>query len=163
MYIPRNWEFGPAFSKLRNFGGGGGWTPPGTPVTLCVLKTWCGIYVLVCVVASVCVLRGFDVWSLYRLFLCCILYLRFLVCLFHATCNGVGTHRHGVTVSFTLTMDAVTSETCWANKLFKNVEYCVFSWIRMKRMLPRCTEPQTLSQLHVSASNSAIMKLYNIV
>jgi hypothetical protein len=23
MYIPRNWEFGPAFLKLRNFGGGG--------------------------------------------------------------------------------------------------------------------------------------------
>jgi hypothetical protein len=23
MYIPRNWEFGPAFSKLRYFGGGG--------------------------------------------------------------------------------------------------------------------------------------------
>jgi hypothetical protein len=23
MYIPQNWEFGPAFSKLRNLGGGG--------------------------------------------------------------------------------------------------------------------------------------------
>jgi hypothetical protein len=29
MYIPRNWEFGPAFSKLRNFGGG--FNPPNTP------------------------------------------------------------------------------------------------------------------------------------
>ena len=27
MYFPRNWEFGSALSKLRNFGGGG-WTPP---------------------------------------------------------------------------------------------------------------------------------------
>jgi hypothetical protein len=36
MYIPRNWEFGQAFSKLRNFGGGGVNPqtphPPGTPV-----------------------------------------------------------------------------------------------------------------------------------
>jgi hypothetical protein len=24
MYFPRNWEFGSALSKLRNFGGGGG-------------------------------------------------------------------------------------------------------------------------------------------
>jgi hypothetical protein len=31
MYIPPNWEFGPAFSKLRNFGGGGGsLNPPNT-------------------------------------------------------------------------------------------------------------------------------------
>jgi hypothetical protein len=28
MYIPRNWEFGQAFSKLRNFGG---FEPPQTP------------------------------------------------------------------------------------------------------------------------------------
>jgi hypothetical protein len=28
MYIPRNWKFGQAFSKLRNFGGGGGFEPP---------------------------------------------------------------------------------------------------------------------------------------
>jgi hypothetical protein len=27
MYFPRNWEFGSALSKLRNSGGGGGWTP----------------------------------------------------------------------------------------------------------------------------------------
>jgi hypothetical protein len=27
MYFPRNWEFGSALSKLRNFGGGGGWIP----------------------------------------------------------------------------------------------------------------------------------------
>jgi hypothetical protein len=36
MYIPQNWEFGPAFSKLRNFKGG--LNPPnpllGTPVAL---------------------------------------------------------------------------------------------------------------------------------
>jgi hypothetical protein len=30
MYIPQNWEFGPAFSKLRNFGGGG-LNPPNHP------------------------------------------------------------------------------------------------------------------------------------
>jgi hypothetical protein len=30
MYIPRNWEFGQAFSKLQNFGGGG-LNPPNTP------------------------------------------------------------------------------------------------------------------------------------
>jgi hypothetical protein len=28
MCFPRNWEFGWALSKLRNLGGGGGWTPP---------------------------------------------------------------------------------------------------------------------------------------
>jgi hypothetical protein len=39
---------------------------------LCVLKISCGIYVLVCDLASVFVLRGFDVWSLRRYFLCCI-------------------------------------------------------------------------------------------
>jgi hypothetical protein len=27
MYIPRNWEFGSALSKLRNFGGWGGLNP----------------------------------------------------------------------------------------------------------------------------------------
>jgi hypothetical protein len=35
MYIPRNWEFGSALSKLWNFGPGGGGVnppPPGTPV-----------------------------------------------------------------------------------------------------------------------------------
>jgi hypothetical protein len=35
MYIPRNWEFSQAFSKLRNFfflGGGGGFNPPNTPL-----------------------------------------------------------------------------------------------------------------------------------
>jgi hypothetical protein len=32
----------------------------------CVLKLSCGIYVMVCVLASVFVLRGFDVWSLRR-------------------------------------------------------------------------------------------------
>jgi hypothetical protein len=32
MYIPRNWEFGSALAKLRNFGGGGGFeSPPKTP------------------------------------------------------------------------------------------------------------------------------------
>jgi hypothetical protein len=32
MYFPRNWEFGSALSKLRNFGGGGGFgTPPNHP------------------------------------------------------------------------------------------------------------------------------------
>jgi hypothetical protein len=30
MYIPRNWKFGQAFSKLRNFGGG--LNPPNTPL-----------------------------------------------------------------------------------------------------------------------------------
>jgi hypothetical protein len=38
MYFPRNWEFGSASSKLRNFGGSGGGvlTPPpsGTPLSL---------------------------------------------------------------------------------------------------------------------------------
>jgi hypothetical protein len=36
MYIPQNWEFGPAFSKLRNFGGGLNpqTTPLGTPVIM---------------------------------------------------------------------------------------------------------------------------------
>jgi hypothetical protein len=29
MYIPRNWVFGQAFSKLQNFGGGG-LNPPNT-------------------------------------------------------------------------------------------------------------------------------------
>jgi hypothetical protein len=38
MYFPRNWNFGSALSKLRNFGGGGRLTPPpqnplGTPLT----------------------------------------------------------------------------------------------------------------------------------
>jgi hypothetical protein len=35
MYFPRNREFGTALSKLRNFGGGGGWTtqtPKSTPL-----------------------------------------------------------------------------------------------------------------------------------
>jgi hypothetical protein len=33
MYFPRNWEFGSALSKLRNFGGGGGgYNPPQTPL-----------------------------------------------------------------------------------------------------------------------------------
>jgi hypothetical protein len=32
MYIPRNWEFGSALAKLRNFVGGGGiWAPPNPP------------------------------------------------------------------------------------------------------------------------------------
>jgi hypothetical protein len=31
MYFPRNWEFGSALAKLRNFGGG--LNPPGMPVT----------------------------------------------------------------------------------------------------------------------------------
>jgi hypothetical protein len=31
MYIPQNWEFDPAFSKLRNFGGGGGVEPANHP------------------------------------------------------------------------------------------------------------------------------------
>jgi hypothetical protein len=31
MCFPRNWEFGSALSKLRNFGGGGGFNPPKTP------------------------------------------------------------------------------------------------------------------------------------
>jgi hypothetical protein len=30
MYFPRNWEFGPALSKLQNFGGWG-FEPPKTP------------------------------------------------------------------------------------------------------------------------------------
>jgi hypothetical protein len=30
MYFPRNWEFGSALSKLRNFGGGG-LNPPNPP------------------------------------------------------------------------------------------------------------------------------------
>jgi hypothetical protein len=34
-----------------------------------------------------------------------------------------------------LTMDAVTSETCWANKLFKHIQYWTFSWIRIKHKL----------------------------
>jgi hypothetical protein len=34
-----------------------------------------------------------------------------------------------------LTMDAVTPETCWANKLFRNIEYYTFSWIRIKHIL----------------------------
>jgi hypothetical protein len=45
MYIPRNWEFGPAFSKLRNFGGG--FEPPkhppplGTPVFRIIDRPTC--------------------------------------------------------------------------------------------------------------------------
>jgi hypothetical protein len=40
MYIPQNWKFGPAFSKLRNFGGGGGvLTPQTTPLGMPVLAT----------------------------------------------------------------------------------------------------------------------------
>jgi hypothetical protein len=31
MYIPQNWEFGAAFSKLRNFGKGG-FEPPNHPL-----------------------------------------------------------------------------------------------------------------------------------
>jgi hypothetical protein len=34
VYFPRNWEFGSALSKLRNFGGGGGERPLGTPLEL---------------------------------------------------------------------------------------------------------------------------------
>jgi hypothetical protein len=30
VYIPRNWEFGSALAKLRNFGGGG-FEPPKPP------------------------------------------------------------------------------------------------------------------------------------
>jgi hypothetical protein len=43
MYFPRNWEFGLAVSKLRNFGvgGGGGLNPPNTPLSVRTL--YCGI------------------------------------------------------------------------------------------------------------------------
>jgi hypothetical protein len=32
MYFPRNWEFGSALSKLRNFGGWGRFEPPKPPL-----------------------------------------------------------------------------------------------------------------------------------
>jgi hypothetical protein len=37
-----------------------------------------------------------------------------------------------ITTVVLLTMDVVTSETCWANKLFKNIINCTFSWTRIK-------------------------------
>jgi hypothetical protein len=42
MYIPRNWEFGSAFSKLRNFGGGGvnSPTPPRYATALTVVGNY---------------------------------------------------------------------------------------------------------------------------
>jgi hypothetical protein len=41
MYFPRNWEFGSAFSKLRNFGEGGlnpQTSPLGTPLVFIVMR-----------------------------------------------------------------------------------------------------------------------------
>jgi hypothetical protein len=35
MYFPRNWEFGPALSKLRNFGAGKGFNPQSPSVRHC--------------------------------------------------------------------------------------------------------------------------------
>ena len=45
MYFPRNWEFGSALSKLRNFGGGGGFEHPQTPplgTPLITTESWLG-------------------------------------------------------------------------------------------------------------------------
>jgi hypothetical protein len=71
---------------------------------LCVLvfRISCGVCVLVCVLESVLVLRGFDLWSLRRWFLCCI-------CTY-----GFGVYTTLYTTVVLLTMDAVTSETCRA-------------------------------------------------
>jgi hypothetical protein len=72
---------------------------------------------------------------------------------FHLIGHGLGTHTAGFagkritgtqvgritekpmavkTTVVLLTMDAVTSKTCWAKRLFKNIEYCTFSWTRIK-------------------------------
>jgi hypothetical protein len=40
MYIPRNWGFGSALAKLRNFGGGGGWTSQTTPIGTPLVAHW---------------------------------------------------------------------------------------------------------------------------
>jgi hypothetical protein len=40
MYVPRNWEFGSALSKLRNFGGVNAPTPLGTPLHLSERMFW---------------------------------------------------------------------------------------------------------------------------
>jgi hypothetical protein len=67
----------------------------------------------------------------------------------HYKTHGINTpetekNRWLYTAVVLLTMDAATSKTCRANKIFKNKEYCTFNWIRIKHMLPKCTEPQTL-------------------
>jgi hypothetical protein len=97
--------------------------------------------------------------------------LMVLVCLFHGVGTGGGTLCHFSTVSFRLVREGI-SEVCtgfqvgggmrsiisWNNgfisllfcsgtrlPLFKKKEYCTSSWIRIKHMLPICTEQQTLN------------------
>jgi hypothetical protein len=57
MYFPRNQEFGSALSKLRNFGGGGGFEPPNPPRYTTDTVNNCNIMVSTVRSESHCALR----------------------------------------------------------------------------------------------------------
>jgi hypothetical protein len=71
------------------------------------------------------------------------------VSVWYRPCYGINTPKtikktYGCTLHPAPDDGCMTSETCWAKTSSK--EYCTSSWIRIKHMLPRCTEPQTLKK-----------------
>jgi hypothetical protein len=61
MYFPRNWEFGSALSKLRNFGGGGLNPPNPSLVTPLAMVTVVVIAIVIVVNESIVTIFGINI------------------------------------------------------------------------------------------------------